>query len=56
MQPDLRVFNPLNYIYLLNGQQLESVKSINDLGMVLDEKLNFDEHVSRARRMLGFIM
>jgi hypothetical protein len=55
-----RMLKPIQCEYFLNEQPLERVKSMNDLGVILDEKLNFVEHVdmtvSKARRMLGFIM
>jgi hypothetical protein len=45
------------YNYCLNGQNLERVSVIRDLGLL---KLTFSEHVdvtvSKARQMLGFIM
>jgi Reverse transcriptase (RNA-dependent DNA polymerase) len=55
-----RIKHPILYDYTLNGQMLERVKSMNDLGVIVDEKLDFVEHVetivSRARKMLGFVM
>jgi hypothetical protein len=46
--------------YSLNGQNLERVSLIRDLGVLMDFKLTFSEHVdltvSKTRQMLGFIM
>jgi hypothetical protein len=48
------------YDYSLNGQNFERVSVIRDLGVLMDSKLKFSEHVdvtvSKARQMLGFIM
>jgi hypothetical protein len=50
----------VTYDYSLNGQNLERVSVIRDLGVIMDSKLTFSEHVdvtvSKARQMLGFIM
>lgn len=46
--------------YSLNGQYLEYVSSIKDLGVVFDEKLTFAEHINstsiKGSKMLGFII
>jgi hypothetical protein len=48
------------YDYSLNGQNLERVSVIRELGVLMDSKLTFSEHVdvtvSKVRQMLGFIM
>lgn len=45
--------------YSLGNHQLERVLSMNDLGVLLDPKLSFNQHVSlivnKARGILGFI-
>jgi ribonucleases P/MRP protein subunit RPP40 len=50
----------VTYEYSLNGQNLERVSVIRDLGVLMDSKLTFSEHVdvtvSNARQMLWFIM
>jgi hypothetical protein len=50
----------VTYDYSLNVQNLERVSVIRDLGVLMDSKLTFSEHVdmtvSKARQMLGFIM
>jgi hypothetical protein len=55
-----RKLTPIWSDYILNGQMLERVETMNDLGVLLDKKLNFIDHidsiVARARKMLGFIM
>jgi hypothetical protein len=38
---------------MLGGTVLDRVNSINDLGVIMDEKMTFSEHVAFA--MLGFI-
>jgi hypothetical protein len=44
---------------MLAGTFLDRVSSINDLGVIMDEKMNFSEHVNvmvgKAFAMLGFI-
>jgi hypothetical protein len=44
---------------MLAGTVLDRVSSINDLGVIMDEKMNFSEHVDvmvgKAFAMLGFI-
>jgi hypothetical protein len=46
--------------YSLNGQNLERKSVIRDLGVLMESKLTFSEHVdvtvSKARQLLGFIM
>jgi hypothetical protein len=55
-----RLKNQTLYDYSLNGQKLERVNIMNDLGVIVDEKLDFVTHidtmVAKARKMLGFIM
>jgi hypothetical protein len=50
----------VTYDYSLNGQNLERVSVIRDLGVLMDSKLTLSEHVdvyvSKARQMLGFIV
>jgi hypothetical protein len=49
----------VTYDYSLNGQNLDKVSVIRDLGVLMDSILTFSEHVdvivSKARQMLGFI-
>jgi hypothetical protein len=44
---------------MLGGAVLDRVSSINDLGVIMDEKMTFSEHVdvmvAKAFAMLGFI-
>jgi hypothetical protein len=44
---------------MLGGTVLDRVSSINDLGVIMDEKIYFSEHmdvmVGKAFAMLGFI-
>jgi hypothetical protein len=44
---------------MLGGTVLDRVNSINDLGVIMDEKMNFSEHidemVGKVFAMLGFI-
>jgi hypothetical protein len=51
---------PVEFSYnMLGGFVLDRVGSINDLGVIMDEKMNFLEHidvmVGKAFAMLGFI-
>jgi hypothetical protein len=54
----------VTYDYSLKGQNLERVSVIRDLGVLMDSKLTFSEHVdvtisstiSKARQILGFII
>ena len=45
--------------YTINGIKLELVQTFNDLGVLLDMKLNFRDHISKtvnkASGMMGFI-
>jgi hypothetical protein len=47
------------FSYRLSGTGLDQVSSINDLGLIMDEKMNFSEYidvmVGKAFAMLGFI-
>jgi hypothetical protein len=49
----------VEYFYMLGGSVLDRVSPINDLGVIMDEKMNFSEHidvmVGKAFAMLGFI-
>lgn len=51
--------NKIRFDYTLDQNKLQKASSIRDLGVVLDEKLNFIEHidniVSSANKMLGFV-
>jgi hypothetical protein len=44
---------------MMGGTVLDQVSSINDLGVIMDEKTTFSEHldvmVAKAFAMLGFI-
>ena len=54
-----RTTSPILFNYAIDDQMLERVNSVNDLGVVLDHKLNFNQNrstiISRATRQLGFI-
>jgi hypothetical protein len=49
----------VEFSYNLGGTVLDRVSSINDLGVIMDEKITFSEHVdvmvTKALAMLGFI-
>ena len=51
--------NPLLYDYTIDNTIISRVKEVRDLGVILDEKLNFNSHiariVSKAYSMLGFV-
>ena len=52
--------NPILVTYLINGVALEQVQVMRDLGVMLDQKLAFAEHVDytvrKANRALGLLM
>ena len=54
-----RIKSPIVFDYRIDGEILRRVDSVNDLGVVLDSKLTFDQHrtaaISKATRQLGFI-
>jgi hypothetical protein len=51
--------HPVRFSYMLGGTVLDRVSPINDLGVIMDEKMTFSEHVdvmvAKAFAMLGFI-
>jgi hypothetical protein len=51
--------HPVEFSYMMGGTVLDQVSSINDLGVIMDEKTTFSEHldvmVAKAFAMLGFI-
>jgi hypothetical protein len=50
---------PVKFAYMLAGTVLDRVSSINDLVVIMEEKMNFSEHVDvmvgKAFAMMGFI-
>ena len=54
-----RSASPLTYCYTYDSNELDRVNSIKDLGLSIDRKLNFSEHVTattaKAFAMLGFL-
>jgi hypothetical protein len=51
--------HPIEFSYMLGGNILDRVDSINDLGVIMDSKVCFTGHidvtVGRALAMLGFV-
>ena len=51
---------PILSMYVIGGEQLERVTVMRDLGVFLDEKLTFSDHVDvivrKANRVLGMLM
>jgi hypothetical protein len=51
--------HPVKFSYMLGGTVLDRVSSINNLGVIMDEKTTFSENVdvmvAKAFAMLGFI-
>jgi hypothetical protein len=49
----------VEFTYMLAGSVLDRVSSINDLGVIMDENINFSEHVDvmvgKVFAMLGFL-
>lgn len=54
-----RSHSPIIFDYSMNQSPLERVNAIKDLGLILDSKLRFNEHISmtvaKANSMLGFL-
>ena len=54
-----RCLSPIINDYAITGQTLERVQSIRDLGVIMESKLRFNEHIScvtaKAFAVLGFI-
>lgn len=54
-----RTTSPIVFEYQIDGVLLQRVYSVNDLGVTLDTKCSFNEHISavitKANRQLGFI-
>ena len=50
---------PVNFVYSLNGQSLEHVGVFKDLGIVIDQSLTFNEHitnlVTKCNKVSGMI-
>ena len=55
-----RCSNPMKATYTIGRTPLARVNEINDLGVLLDDKLTFGPHraniIDRASRQLGFLM
>jgi hypothetical protein len=51
--------HPVEFSYMLGGTVLDRLSSMNDLGVIMDEKMTFSEHVDvmvvKASAMPGFI-
>ena len=51
---------PIHFDYNLNGIQIQRVANVKDLGVILDAKLTFKQHISfivaKASRQMGLIM
>jgi hypothetical protein len=54
-----RLRHPIEFSYMMGGNILDSVDSINDLGVIMDSKMYFTGHidvtVGKALAMLGFV-
>ncbi|XP_062699172.1 uncharacterized protein LOC134284397, partial [Aedes albopictus] len=54
-----RKHEPIRFEYSMDSAMLQRVNSIKDLGITLDSKLKFNEHISKtiakANSMLGFL-
>jgi hypothetical protein len=53
-----RLRHPIEFSYMLGGNNLDCVDSVNDLGVIMDSKMSFTGHidvtVGRALAMLRF--
>lgn len=51
--------NPIVYNYTINGQPIERVNEMRDLGVIFDRKLNFNSHIeyicNKAKAALQFV-
>jgi hypothetical protein len=51
--------SPIDFVYLLNGSTIEKEKTIRELGILLDEKFTFKDHidytVSKAKSVLTWV-
>ena len=54
-----KTVNPYNTGYVINGEPVEAVEFINDLGVIFDRNLSFNLHINnitlKGLRLLGFI-
>lgn len=54
-----RIFDKVEYCYTMNGQLLNKVEYVEDLGVLFDEKISFNLHIQKisneALKLLGFI-
>ena len=59
MEPKLYITRNRGLLTAAGRQELERVDKIKDLGVIIDEKLSFIEHlnekVNKAYRMIGII-
>lgn len=44
-----RSLTSIDYAYAITGTTLERVQSIRDLGVIIDSKLRFNEHISAVK-------
>lgn len=55
-----RQLNPPPFSYFIDNARLETVTCVNDLGIYLDSKLNYNSHIdhvaARSNKLLGFIV
>nr|CAD2205465.1 unnamed protein product [Meloidogyne enterolobii] len=46
----LKIYNKIKYNYEINGDKIEEVNNIRDLGVYIDNKLKFDQHVAKITK------
>jgi hypothetical protein len=51
---------PIEFVYSINGTELEKANEIKDLGVIVNERMSFLPHIeaiiiSKSSRMVGFI-
>nr|CAD2173526.1 unnamed protein product [Meloidogyne enterolobii] len=46
----LKIYNKIKYNYEINGDKIEEVNNIRDLGIYIDNKLKFDQHVAKITK------
>nr|CAD2170510.1 unnamed protein product [Meloidogyne enterolobii] len=46
----LKIYNKIKFNYAINGEKIEEVNNIRDLGIYIDNKLKFDQHVAKITK------
>nr|CAD2154539.1 unnamed protein product [Meloidogyne enterolobii] len=46
----LKIYNKIKFNYEISGEKIEEVNNIRDLGIYIDNKLKFDQHITKITR------